>query len=67
MSMVVKSERFENAIIDTSDMTITEYDTDSVRTYSLLELLKRWDGVVGVTLTIRRSIQLPPNDGRDEY
>lgn len=67
MSMVVKSESFENAIIDTSDMTITEYDTDSVRTYSLLELLKRCDGVVGVTLTIRRSIQLPPNDGRDEY
>lgn len=67
MSMVVKSESFENAIIDTSDMTITEYDTDSVRTYSLLELLKRWDGVAGVTLTIRRSIQLPPNDGRDEY
>ncbi len=67
MSMVVKSESFENAIIDTSDMTITEYDTDSVRTYSLLELLKRRDGVVGVTLTIRRSIQLPPNDGRDEY
>lgn len=67
MSMVVKSESFENAIIDTSDMTITEYDTDSVRTYSLLELLKRWDGVVCVTLTIRRSIQLPPDDGRDEY
>lgn len=67
MSMVVKSESFENAIIDTSDMTITEYDTDSVRTYSLLELLKRCDGVVGVTLTIRRSIQLPPDDGRDEY
>lgn len=67
MSMVVKSESFENAIIDTSDMTITEYDTDSVRTYSLLGLLKRWDGVVGVTLTIRRSIQLPPDDGRDEY
>lgn len=67
MSMVVKSESFENAIIDTSDMTITEYDTDSVRTYSLLELLKHWDGVVGVTLTIRRSIQLPPDDGRDEY
>lgn len=67
MSMVVKSESFENAIIDTSDMTITEYDTDSVRTYSLLELLKRWDGVFGVTLTIRRSIQLPPNDGRNEY
>lgn len=67
MSMVVKSESFENAIIDTSDMTITEYDTDSVRTYSLLELLKCWDGVVGVNLTIRRSIQLPPNDGRDEY
>ena len=67
MSMVVKSESFENAIIDTSDMTITEYDTDSVRTYSLLELLKRLDGVVGVTLTIRRSIQLPPDYGRDEY
>lgn len=66
MSTAVKSESFRNAVIDTSDMTITEYDEDSVRTYSLTELLKRWDGVVGVTLTIRRSIHLPPDDGRDE-
>lgn len=66
MSTAVKSESFRNAVIDTRDMTITEYDEDSVRTYSLTELLKRWDGVVGVTLTIRRSIHLPPDDGRNE-
>lgn len=67
MAVTAECERYENAIIDTSDMTITEYAKDSVNTYSLLELLKRWDGVMGITLTIRRSIHLPPNDGRDEY
>lgn len=67
MAITAECERYENAMIDTSDMTITEYAKDSVYTYSLRELLKRWDGVMGITLTIRRSIHLPPKDGRDEY
>lgn len=65
MALAVKSESFTNAVIDTKDMTITEFSEDSVRTFSLTELFKRWDGVVGVSLTICRSVPLPP-DGRDD-
>jgi len=65
MAEEMKSESFQNAIIDTDDMTITEYGEDFVRCYSLIEFLKRWNGVVGVTLSIRRVVPLPP-DGRDE-
>lgn len=59
-------EAFDNAIIDARDRTITEYHKDGTSCYSIDELLKRWDGVVGVKLTIQRCLPLPP-DGRDEF
>lgn len=65
MATTSRSERFENAIIDLQDMTITEYGRDYAKSYSIPELLKRWDGVAGISLTINRDIPLPP-DGRDE-
>lgn len=64
MAEVAKSECYENAIIDLKDMTITEYGRDFSHCYSLHELLKRWDGVVGITLSISRCVPLVP-DGRD--
>ena len=57
-------ERFDNAIIDRSDMTITEYTDCDTKCYDLMNLLKRWDGVVGINLTIERCVPLP-QDGRD--
>ena len=57
-----RRERFENAVIDMKDLTITDNET---RCYDLMSLLKRWDGVVGITLTIERKVPLPP-DGRDD-
>lgn len=65
MASVVKSENFENATIDINDMTITEYGRDDTKSYSLLELLKRWDGIPNITLSVRKIETLPP-DGRDE-
>lgn len=65
MASVVKSESFENATIDINDMTITEYGRDDTKSYSLLELLKRWDGIPNITLSVRKIETLPP-DGRDE-
>lgn len=64
MAEAVRSESFENATIDLNDMTITEYGDDFVKCYSLYEFLQRWDGVVGVTLSIKRCVPLLP-DGRD--
>lgn len=65
MATAVKSESFTNAVIDAKDMTITEFAPDYMRTYSLTELLKRWDGVPDIVLSISRSVPLPP-DGRDD-
>ena len=65
MASVVKSENFENATIDINDMTITEYGRDDTKSYSLFELLKRWDGIPNITLSVRKIETLPP-DGRDE-
>lgn len=59
-----RRERFDNAIIDLSDMTVTEYTDCDTKCYDLMNLLKRWDGVVGINLTIERCVPLP-QDGRD--
>ena len=60
-----RRERFENAVIDMKDLTITEFTDSETRCYDLMSLLKRWDGVIGIVLTIERKIPLPP-DGRDD-
>lgn len=60
-----RRERFENAVIDMKDLTITEFTDSETRCYDLMSLLKRWDSVVGITLTIERKVPLPP-DGRDD-
>lgn len=60
-----RRERFENAVIDMKDLTITEFTDNETRCYDLMSLLKRWDAVVGITLTIERKVPLPP-DGRDD-
>ena len=60
-----RRERFENAVIDMKDLTITEFTDSETRCYDLMSLLKRWDGVFGITLTIERTVPLPP-DGRDD-
>ena len=60
-----RRERFDNAVIDMKDLTITEFTDSETRCYDLMSLLKRWDGVVGIALTIERQVPLPP-DGRDD-
>lgn len=64
MAFQQKSERYEHAILDCSDMTLTEYGRDSVRTYSIEEILKRWSGVPDIIFTIERRIELPPTEER---
>ena len=60
-----RSELFVNAGIDMKEITITEFTDSETRCYDLMSLLKRWDGVVGIALTIERKVPLPP-DGRDD-
>ncbi len=52
-------EQFTNATIDCSDGTLTEFQKDKVSTYSIEEILKRWNGISNITLIIERRIDLP--------
>ena len=53
-------ERYEHATIDLADQTVTEYSDDAVRTYAIEEILRRWNGVPDVTITIERRREMPP-------
>lgn len=52
-------EQFTNATIDCSDGTLTEFQKDKVNTYSIEEILKRWNGISNITLIIERRMDLP--------
>ena len=48
------SVTFKNATIDTDDMTITEYTKDESYSFNLFDVLKRWDGIDGISLSIKK-------------
>ena len=52
-------EQFTNATIDCADGTLTEFQKDKVSTYSIEEILKRWNGISNITLIIERRMDLP--------
>lgn len=52
-------EQFTNATIDCSDGTLTGFQKDKVSTYSIEEILKRWNGISNITLIIERRMDLP--------
>lgn len=61
MAVQEKVEQFSHAVIDTSDMTLTEFKSGNTNIYSIKEILERWNGVVDIDLTIKRRVELPPN------
>jgi hypothetical protein len=63
MANMSRKETYTNAVIDMKDLTITEYNEDDTSTYSIIEALERWGGLVGVTLTLERNEPvIPIND-----
>lgn len=62
--MAVRERRdlYSHAIIDCSDMTLTEYDVDGTRTYNIKEILKSWDGIPNTEIEIRQSMPMPANE-----
>ena len=48
------SVSFKNAVIDYENMTITEINKDSEEEFDLREVLKGWNGVMGVSLTLKQ-------------
>lgn len=44
---------FQNATINIEDDTITEYNKDDIKEYRLSDILKEWDGIENIALTIK--------------
>lgn len=53
---------FTSAVISKDDMTITEYKKDTTKVYNLDKLLSDWDGVEGITLTIKQDNEIPADE-----
>lgn len=59
MAKVTKSASFTKAVINKDDMTITEIAKDETRVYSLEKLIEDWNGVEGISLTIKQDDDIP--------
>lgn len=51
---VNKTITLEKAMIDLSDLTITEYLKDETLTHNLMDVLKEFNQVEGITLSIKQ-------------
>lgn len=63
MAIRERREEYSHATIDTSDMTMTEYTHDGARTYSIREILDRWNGIPDIEINIRQKVDLPADEG----
>ena len=62
MAKLSKSTTFKNAVIDKNTMTITETIKDEEKVYSLAKLLEDWNGVEGISLTIKQDNEIPSEE-----
>ena len=62
MAKASKSIAFKNAVIDKTEGTITEIMKDSSKTYYIDKLLEDWDGIEGITLTIKQDDDVPADE-----
>lgn len=63
MAIRERREEYSHATIDTSDMTVTEYTHNGARTYSIREILERWNGLPDIEISIRQEVNLPVDEG----
>lgn len=64
MAFYEKREKYAQATIDISDGTLTEFYPDGTKTFNIDDILKRWDGVPNITLTIERRTELSSAEER---
>ena len=62
MAVQERREVYSHATIDCSDMTLTEYRGDNTKTYDIVEIIKRWNGVPGIEIEIRQRSTLPADE-----
>ena len=53
MAKISKSMGFQKAQINLEDMTLTEYLKDETNTYSIMDILREWDKVDGISWNIK--------------
>ena len=58
---------FNNACIDSQNMIITETTKEDFAEYNLQEVLNKWHGIEGVSLSIKRNTDIKTiDDGGDD-
>lgn len=62
MAVQERREVYSHATIDCSDMTLTEYRGDDTKTYDIVEILKRWNGVPDIEIEIRQRSTLQTDE-----
>lgn len=62
MAKTTKTTSFSKAVISTNDMTITEYNKDDTKVYSIEKLLSEWNGIEGISLTIKQDSDIPSEE-----
>lgn len=62
MAKTTKATAFSKAVINTDDMTITEYVKDNTKVYSIEKLLSEWNGVEGISLMIKQDSEIPSEE-----
>lgn len=59
--VLTKTQKFKNAVLSVKDNEIREIDKNEERSYNLDDVLKEWDGVEGVTITIQLNNNVDEN------
>lgn len=62
MAKASKSIAFKNAVIDKAEGTITEFTKDDTKVYSLDKVIEEWDGIEGISLTIKQDDDVPADE-----
>lgn len=57
-----KSIRLKNAMIDLEHGTVTETSKDDIKVYTLQKILKEWDKIDGVSITISKDDDVPSEE-----
>lgn len=57
-----KSVRLKNATINLDNGTVTEVSKDDVKVYRLENILKEWNNVDGVSITITKDDDVPSEE-----
>lgn len=66
MAKQAKSITFKNAQIDAENGIIIECLKDEDKTYLLKDIFRDWDGITGITLTLKQADTLPSLEDRQD-